>query len=53
MENRNVILKKEYQMRSWQRFVLLVVPGYEAAGALSGGSLLAAFPMVSHHLSNR
>ena len=44
MGNRKVILKYEYPLRMWQRIVLLVILGYEAAGALSGGSLLAASP---------
>ena len=44
MGNRKMILKKEYQLRIWQRIILLVILGYEAAGALSGGSLLVASP---------
>lgn len=33
-----------FQQPAWQRIVLLSVLGYEAAGALSGGILLAAAP---------
>jgi len=44
MKNRKVILKNDYPLRIWQRIVLLVILGYEAAGALSGGSLLVASP---------
>jgi hypothetical protein len=32
------------RQRKWQRIILLIVIGYEAAGALSGGSLLIAAP---------
>ena len=37
-------LEKGYHMRTWPRIILLVILGYEAAGALSGGGLLAAAP---------
>ena len=34
----------EYQLPIWQRTVLLIVLGYEGAGALAGGSLLIIAP---------
>jgi hypothetical protein len=44
MRNSKMNLKKEYPLKTWQRVVLLVILGYEGAGALTGGGLLAASP---------
>ena len=44
MRNSKMNLKKEYPLKTWQRVVLLVILGYEGAGAITGGGLLAASP---------
>lgn len=44
MVNNEMDLRKDYPLRPWQRIILLVILGYETAGCISGGSLLAASP---------
>ena len=36
--------KKEYPLRTWQLVVLLLILGYEGAGAITGGGFLAVSP---------
>ena len=44
MEDRKVVSRNNTGSVIWHRIALLVILGYETAGALSGGSLLAASP---------
>lgn len=41
---RKELVRKKVAQKKWQRITLLIVLGYEAAGALSGGSLLVLAP---------
>jgi hypothetical protein len=41
---KNATIEKNPGQRIWQRIILLLVLGYEAAGCLLGGTLLIAAP---------